>query len=409
MRKNFNIYFEILAERHFLFLILTILIGQIASAFLLLSLVTSVFLKTGSDFGVSGVILSLSMPALFLMAVAGLVSDIFDRKKIIFVTNIFISLVVLGILFSIDKVFASISLSFLYFAGNSFFFPAVSAATAQLTKKSRLIYANSIFFLALAGGQVLGFFLAAIIQYFAGNLVLLYLSEILLVIGVILPLFLPNLPPRENGKGTLIITLREIWKFFIYIFSAKTIWFYFLVLASAQGIIAFGATIAPGFFDKEIGLSINKSPLFLFPAVAIGVAMAALFAHRAQKRESLMVVLGWGLIGIGTVIVGIMVRTPLSFLVLRTIAFAYFIFSAFGIIFIMIAARTILQKRVSHHFQGTVFGANFVVSSFLASVASPAAAGVVAFFNYSNVLIFAGFLFLFAALFVSLLLKRWKF
>lgn len=409
MRKNFNIYFQLLADRHFLFLILTILVGQIASAFLLLSLVTSVFLKTGSDFGVSGVILSLSMPALFLMALAGLVSDIFDRKRIIFVTNIFISLVVLGILFSIDKVFASISLSFLYFAGNSFFFPAVSAATAQLVSKNRLIYANSIFFLALAGGQVLGFFLAAIIQYFLGNLVLLYLCEMLLLVCVVLPLFLPVLPPRENGKGTLMITLREIWKFFVYIFSAKTIWFYFLVLASAQGIIAFGATMAPGFFDKEVGLSINKSPLFLFPAIAIGVAAAAFLAHRANKRESLMVVLGWGLIGAGTAIVGVIVKTPLNFLILRMISFAYFILSAFGIIFIMIAARTILQRRVSHHFQGTVFGANFMVSSFLASIASPAAAGLVAFFDYSNVLIFAGLAFLLAAFLVSLLLRRWKF
>ncbi|MBI4037914.1 MFS transporter [Candidatus Curtissbacteria bacterium] len=409
MRKNFNIYFRLLAERHFLILILTILVGQMASAFLLLSLVTSVFLKTGSDFGVSGVILSLSMPALFLMALAGLISDIFDRKKIILVTNIFISVVVLGILLSIDKVFASISLSFLYFAGNSFFFPAVSAATAQLVSKNKLIYANSIFFLAMAGGQVLGFFLAAVVQFFAGNLVLLYISESLLLVCIALPLLLPGLPPRKNDKGTLIITLREIWKFFIYIFSAKTIWFYFLVLASAQGIIAFGATIAPGFFDKEIGLSIVKSPLFLFPAVAVGVTAAALFAHRASRRESLMVVLGWGIIGLGTTIVGVAVRMPFNFQILRAISFVYFIISAFGIIFIMIAARTILQKRVSHHFQGTVFGANFVVSSFLASLASPAAAGAVAFFDYSNVLIVGGIVFMIAALFVGLLLKRWKF
>ena len=157
-------YIEVLKRRDFFILALTLLFGQAASGFLLISLISSVFTTTGSNFAVSGIILSLSAPSFLLMAVAGLVADILDRKKLIIAANAFITVVVFLLLFSLSKVFASISLSFLYFAGNTFFLPAVSAASGQLVKKSQLTVANSIFILTLAGGQIAGFFIARLTE-----------------------------------------------------------------------------------------------------------------------------------------------------------------------------------------------------------------------------------------------------
>src|SRR3989344_4731264 len=122
-------YIEVLKRRDFFILTLVILIGQVASAFLVLSLIVSVYTRTGSNFGVSGVILSFAIPAFLLMAFAGLVADVLDRKKTILAANIFIAFVVFIILLTEKVVYASIPLSFLYFAGNSFFIPASSAAT----------------------------------------------------------------------------------------------------------------------------------------------------------------------------------------------------------------------------------------------------------------------------------------
>src|SRR4030042_7154878 len=173
-------YLGLFVQRDFLILSSTLFLGQIASGFLLLSLISSVFTKPGSNFAVSGVVLSLAMPSFLLVAVAGLVADLVDRKKIIIISNFAIALVVFAILLSLEKVFASISLSFLYFAGNTFFLPAISAASAQLVGKRQLSMANSIFILALVGGQLFGLFCASIINFFFGNVITLIISEALL-------------------------------------------------------------------------------------------------------------------------------------------------------------------------------------------------------------------------------------
>ena len=144
-----NSYIQILKRRDFFILALIIFVGQAASAFLILSLIVSVFLKTGSNLGVSGVIVSFTIPAFFLMAFAGFFADALDRRKIIILANIFIALVVLVIIVSQSAIYASIPLSFFYFVGNTFFIPASSAATAQLVSKDELLVANSIFIFTL--------------------------------------------------------------------------------------------------------------------------------------------------------------------------------------------------------------------------------------------------------------------
>ena len=183
-------YLAVIKRRDFFILLLTLFLGQVASAFLLLSLVASVFTQTASNFGVTGIVLSLSTPAFFLMAFAGLTADIIDRKKIIIIANIVISVIVLLVLLMLKNVYVSISLSFLYFAGNSFFLPAISAASAQLVKKSQLLIANSLFIFTLSSGQIIGLFIASIIQFIYGNLITLVICEVLLIIAIFLPMSL---------------------------------------------------------------------------------------------------------------------------------------------------------------------------------------------------------------------------
>lgn len=400
-------YLEVFKNRDFFILILTVFLGQIASAFLVLSLITSVFTRTGSNFGVSGIILSVTIPSLILMAFAGLASDVFDRKKIIILINFLITIIVLLILFTINNVVLTIILSFLYFATNSFFYPAVSAATAQLVDRQKLADANSAFFLTLAGGQIFGFFLASVSQFLLGSGALLVISEMVLLVAIVLPIFLPPLNPRETKAASLAAAIGDIWKFITYVFRAKTTWFYFLILAASQGIIAFGATLAPGFFDDVVGLAITKSPLFIFPPVAVGIISGALF--KPKISEGFKVALGFSIVGATTAILGLLVILNLEYQYLIPVVLIYLMTASFGLIFLMVASRTVLQRRVAHQFQGTIFGANFVASAFFATIASPISAFGVAIFDYGNVLAVCGLLFLIAAFVVSLMRKRWNF
>ena len=396
--------------RNFSLLTLTLLFGQIASGFLMISLISSVFLKTGSNFSVSGIILSLTIPSLILMAAAGLAADLADRKKLIIWANSVIAAVVVLILLTLDKVFFSIFLSFLYFAGNTFFFPAISAASAQIVKKSQLAVANSVFIFTLAGGQLAGLFFGSVSLFLFGHVATLIICEIFLLLAIIIPVYLPKLLPRKPDGMTLADKIRDIAKAFMYIFSAKITWFFFLVFAAIQGVVAFGGTIGAGYFDEVVNLSIEKSPMFIFPAIAVGVLFGALFVNNRKARKSFLIALGLGLLGFTASILGIVINSGLiKGIYLLIPSFIFLIFAGFGAILLMIASRTALQQRVAHNYLGTVFGANIVLAAFFASIASPFAAAIELVVGYVNILIFGGLSFLVVSAAIGYVGKRWNF
>ena len=123
-----------------------------------------------------------------------------------------------------------------------------------------------------------------------------------------------------------------------------------------------------------------------------------------------MVSLGLGVVGVFSVVFGLIIKfNILTSLLLFLPAIIYMASIGFGVIVSMIAARTFLQKSVSHKYQGTVFGANMIFASFFASIASPAAATLEALFGYVFVLISGGLTFMMISLVVERMSKKWKF
>lgn len=403
-------YVQVLARRDFFILTLVILIGQISSAFLVLSLIVSVYTKTGSNLGVSGVILSFAVPAFLLMAFSGLIADIFDRRRTILIANIFIAFVVFVILLTEKVVFASIPLSFLYFAGNSFFIPASSAATAQLVKRNQLLVANTIFVFSLAGGVLFGFFAASVIQYLFDNSATLIVCELLLISAVILSLLLPPLPPTNTKSASFSETIGHTRQGFVYIMKAKIIWFFFLTFAAMQGVIVFAVTLAPGFFREIVGISVDRSPMFVLPPVGVGVVCGVLLINRAKDRGGMLVSLGVWTLGVALLALGLMIKLRLTIdglLILFVVPFLVLL--GLGTMLIMIASRTVMQKGIPHNHQGTVFGANIILASFLAVVMSPLAVVMEGIFGYVNLVILGGALFLAGSLIFAHIGSKWKF
>lgn len=406
-----NIYLETLKDRDFLLLSLIVLLYQASAAFILLALVLTVYAQTGSNFSVSGVILSFAVPGFFLMAVAGFVADLMDRKKIIIVANIVLAFIVLLLMISLQKVHTSIFLSFMYFSANAFFLPASSAAVAQIIEKSKLLTtANSIFIFTLAGGQLLGFFVASIIFFLLGNVWTIIVCEIIIIAVIWLSFLLPPLSPRNATSESLMTRIIQILEAFIYILRRKVVWFFFLAFAFMQGLIAFGITLAPGFFNDVVGLAIGKSPIILFPLVAIGVVLGVMFVHNPKIHESFFIALGLEVVGLSSFILGVVIKLHLlsgQFLLLPLAVFLPAL--GFGVIISMIASRAVLSKTVDNAAQGTVFGALVVLAAFFASVMSPMAAGLAALIGYVNILILGGLVFGTSGILLAQVGRRWKF
>lgn len=403
-------YLELLNQKDFFTLTLIIFLFQVANSFILLALIVLVFAQTGSNFGVSGVILSFATPGFFLMAIGGLMADLFDRRRIMIAACSLLAVVVLAILLTIEKIYASIVLSFLYFAINSFFLPSASAANVQLVSRPKLLAANSIFILTLAGGQLLGFLFASLVHFFFGNLWMLVLCEMMILAVIWLICLMPSLQPRSREAASILRALLAIWSAFIYIFKRKIIWFFFLIFGLMQGLVAFGVTLGPGFFDEVVGIAIDKSPLLALPPVIVGVGLGAIFIQGQNIRESSLVVVGLGIIGLVAFSIGLILKYGLVSQVYILIP-AWVLLTAFGfgIIVATIASRTVLQRAVSYNFQGTVFGAMVVMAAFFAGVMSPLAAGIEALIGYINILIFGGLAFTLFSFSLAQVGNRWKF
>lgn len=402
-------YIEALKNRDFFILSVIMFLFQTTSAFVLLALIVSVFSKTGSNFGVSGVVLSFVSPGLFLMAIAGLIADLFDRRKILVICNFLLAFVVILMILTLDKVYALISLSFLYFSVNSFFLPTASAASAQLVPKTKLLAANSIFIFTLAAGQIIGFFIAAVVHFFFGSLWTLVACFVITVFLVWLTLFLPPLLPRKK-KASVLKSLQEIAGAFIYIFTRKSLLFYFLMFAMMQGIIAFGVTLGPGFFKDILGIGIEKSPLFILPLVGLGVYLGSTFVHNPENNRSYFVSLGLGTFGLYGLILGILIKLEmLSGPLLLLVVGGFLITLGFGVIVSMVTSRTVLQEKLSHNYQGSVFGASIVLGAFIASILSPSAAGLEALIGYIDLLIITSFAIVSGAILLLHLGNKWRF
>lgn len=402
-------YIEVLKRRDFFVLCLMILFGQLATAFLILSLIVTVFQKTGSNFGVSGVILSFTVPALFLMAVAGVAADIIDRKKIMVVSYTLIALVVLFILISHHSVAASIPLSFLYFAGNTFFIPSSSAASAQLVRKEQLLAANSVFIFILSAALLSGFFIASIIQFFFGSTTTLFVCLGMLTISIILGLTLPKLQPVSYNHPSIIKNVKILLYGFKLIMRSKAVWYFFVMFALIQAIVLFGVTLAPGFFSEVIGISIDKSPILVMPLIGFGVVLGSWFIHKPGMREGFLVALGLSIIGLFSALLGLILKVDSESANYIFLIVAYLILVGFGAVVTMIASRAAIQKEVPHSHLGVVFGASMILTSFLSAFFSPIAALLEALFGYINIFIYGGLVFLVIAAVYAHLSTRWKF
>jgi len=179
-----------------------------------------------------------------------------------------------------------------------------------------------------------------------------------------------------------------------------------------RALIASDSTLSPTdfvVFDEIVNLPITRSPLLIFPMIALGLLGGSYFTHRPGIKEGSFVVTGLFAMGVSIGILSISVALGLPMSILVPISAGFLVFAGFGIILVMIASRTVLQKRVLHRYQGTIFGANFVLASFLASVMSPFAAGLVALFGYLKVIFIGSLAFLISSAVIEQMRRRWKF
>ena len=391
---NTSGYTAVLKNLNFLALWLAQVISNTAlngSFFVQLILIEDV---TGSSAHLGAVILSFSLPAVLLSALAGMVADRVSKKTILVWSNALrvltgAALAILAALLPESKWIEALFLAAIYIlvfvtsAIGQFFAPAEGAKIPLLVRSENLLSANSLFTLTFIASQILGMIILAPLGVkMLGIVGSLWEAVAMYVAATVCVALIPRDQPKRgavlNGVSAARRAwdeIREGWRFAI---THRAIFVALLQLALTSTLTMVMAELVPGFARRVLGLQ-PEDAMYVFWPAGVGMLLASLligrFGHRVPRE--LLAVLGMvgvaiGLLGLawagsGSMIFGqpVFVRFPELFL--TTSAFVMFFALIIGMTMaaINIPAQTIVQERSNDAVRGRVLAVQFTLSNLI--------------------------------------------
>lgn len=175
------------------------ILSQITINLMNFVLLTKLFLVTESTVATSLLWVAYALPGIFFGPIGAVIVDMYERRKILMLTNLMQAVVVLGYsFFHTDKVFLLYSVVLGYSFFNQFYVPAEAAALPSLVKPKDLPKANSMFFLTQQVSLVVGFAIAGLFLRLFGFVNTLYICSFMLFVAFLSVSFLPEL---KVGRG----------------------------------------------------------------------------------------------------------------------------------------------------------------------------------------------------------------
>jgi DHA3 family macrolide efflux protein-like MFS transporter len=316
------------------------------------------------------------LPFLLLSPIAGVMVDRYNRKMMMMISDLAAVTATAGIL----VLQATGNLQFwhlfvanvLYGLGNTFQWPAYSAAISTMVKKEQYGRANGLMSLMEAGPGVLAPILAGALLPILGltGLLLIDVVTFFIAIGALLIVHVPQPEKTVEGQKEKGNIWKEAAYGFTYIFKRSSLLglqmiFFFGNLFSGIGFTVFTPMILLRTGDNSIILGSVNSAMAI-GGVAGGIIMSA---WGGLKKRTHGVLAGWIAAGIFTAIFGF--GTGLSFWVPFAIA------QALVSPLINTSNQSIWQAKVAPDIQGRVFSARRLIAWFTQPIA-PIIAGVMA-------------------------------
>jgi MFS family permease len=307
---------------------------------------------------------SYALPAILFGPFASAVVDLTSRRKILVITNLLQSLIV--VLFAFmpqSKPFLPYGIAFLYSFLNQFYVPAESASLPSLVPKVGFSTANSLFFFTMQGSLIIGYGFAGILESIFGFRMTLFLCATLLFLAFISVAFLPSMAPRVSGnfaiEQAVIRFFKSIDEGYHFILGHKKILMPFLMLIGLQIISTVVVVSVPQMAKDLLGIDVNAAGVGIIVPVAIGAIVSAfatsrlLRLHRRKKAiiENSFLYLTFLLLFLAFITPAIRnpaLRLPLSIVAISLVG-AFFVA-------IIISSQTYLQEVTPGGLRGRVFG-----------------------------------------------------
>lgn len=300
---------DLIRNRDFLFLWINQALTQAAYNLVNFALLVWVYKLTGSSLAEAILILAMIIPTALFSVLTGLISDFYDRRKIMLVVNIVWSFLVAGFLFLGDNLIILLGLTFLVNSVNRFFTPAEQSGLPLLVKKRELLTANSLFSMTLNGALLVGMGLAGPLMFLGGDKSPFLVASILVLAGAVFVYFLPCMGGGA-GKGIWERlwqdTKREFKRGYEFVKEKRVVRVAILTLAVFQVLVNVGITVGPAYCERVLGIDVRHISMVLaIPGVLgtlTGIYLMQVWQGKILKREMVkrgVFITFWGILGLG--------------------------------------------------------------------------------------------------------------
>lgn len=425
MRKmNENLLLKTLRIRPFLYLMLSEFFSQFAMNLFNFALLIVVFSITNSNTAVSGVVMAFTIPSILFGILAGVLVDRWDKKKVLYLTNIIRAILILPLVFSYNNLALVYIFTFIFSIVTQFFIPAETPVIPLLVKKKLLLTANALFGMGIYASMFAAYALSGpLILFFGKSNIFVFLTFILLLAGLFAYLIKINYRKDESDKDTKILGFKEELSFVIsLIVKTKNLFHSLFSLTLTQIIVLVFAAIGPGYAKRVLDIEIERFPiLFVTPAI-IGVTLGAIlignFFH--NKSRSLLTKFGLFLMGFAIILlpygsklesreivqtINLYLPHILSINTIHIMVFLAFILG-FAISFIFIPANTVLQEETSDEARGKIYGVLNTLVGIMSIIPVVLVGGLADVFGVKSVITWVGISVLIIAFFRSFIWER---
>lgn len=378
--------FSAFSEKPFLLLWLGELCTQFSINLFTFFLVLVIFKLTKSNTAVSIIVLTFTLPSVFLGVLAGAYVDRWNKKMVLLSTNIIRAILLIFLALLYKNIFMIYLVSLLISITTQFFIPAETPVIPLLVKKENLFSANALFGIGLFGSILVAYIFSGPLLLFAGEMRTLFVLSVLFMCSALFIslISVPQVIGEAIGKERKplhISIMREIRETLGVVFKEREISSSLFLLALSQILILLFAVVLPGFATSILHIRIVDIPLLLVTPAACGVVVGAVilgnFFHNISKEKLITT----GLFLSGLAMCGLpfsafivskdFVRDINSFMPavlditrLHMLIFISFILGLANAL-VFVPSNTILQEKTTDESRGKVYGVlNTVIGVF---------------------------------------------
>lgn len=366
-----NDILRVLRFPSFFFLIISELFSQLAFSLQHFALIFVVYESTRSNTAVSGIILSFTIPALLFSILSGVYVDRWNKKKVLFFTNLIRGLLILPFLIPNLHVSFVYLLTFLIAVATQFFIPAHASVIPKLVPKKFLLAANSVFSFGIYSTTLLGYIFSGPIILLIGKENTFFLLTLLFFLSSFFILFinLSEYKKKDVFRSLVFPTkaslVNEIQEIFGFIRKVRKVFHALLMMTVAQSVIYMFAVLAPGYMTKILNARLESLSLVLIGPAAVGMGLSVIILGSFGKHFNLRWLSGMGfllggivfiLFPFGSKVISLAILPSFLTVSIYQIAIAMAFIVGFAISFVFIPSNTTLQTETSESMRGRVYG-----------------------------------------------------